>query len=108
VLVDAVSRLLPGVLGHADSAEEDSFSSGLLEYPQYTRPAEFEGMAVPGILLSGDHAKVARWRREQAIRRTARLRPDLLAGAALTSEERALASDALASGGDTTEGTTDD
>ncbi|MBN1347280.1 MAG: tRNA (guanosine(37)-N1)-methyltransferase TrmD [Phycisphaerae bacterium] len=78
VVVDAVVRLLPGALGHEDSAGEDSFSNGLLEYPQYTRPREFRGMSVPEVLLSGDHASVAEWRRQQAIERTRRRRPDLL------------------------------
>jgi tRNA (guanine37-N1)-methyltransferase len=78
VIVDAVTRLLPGVLGDAESAQEDSFSRGLLEYPQYTRPAEFRGMKVPDILLSGNHAEIARWRAEQARLRTALRRPDLL------------------------------
>ncbi|HEX9094014.1 MAG TPA: tRNA (guanosine(37)-N1)-methyltransferase TrmD [Coriobacteriia bacterium] len=91
VLVDAVARLLPGVLGDDESASEESFSWGLLEYPQYTRPASFEGMDVPDILLSGDHARVARWRREQAIVRTALRRPDLLEHVDLTSAERAIA-----------------
>ncbi len=105
VLVDAVSRLIPGVLGHEDSAEEESFSWGLLEYPQYTRPAEWAGMRVPDVLVSGDHARVARWRREQAILRTTRLRPDLLDTADLSPEERALASGALTAEGDGPEGT---
>ncbi|HOX38944.1 MAG TPA: tRNA (guanosine(37)-N1)-methyltransferase TrmD [Candidatus Brocadiia bacterium] len=78
VLIDAVVRLLPGVLGDADSAKDESFTSGLLEYPHYTRPSEFRGMKVPEILLSGDHAKVAQWRREQAILRTRLRRADLL------------------------------
>jgi tRNA (guanine37-N1)-methyltransferase len=78
VIIDAVTRLLPGVLGDAESAQEDSFSRGLLEYPQYTRPADFRGMKVPEVLLSGNHAEIARWRAEQARLRTARLRPDLL------------------------------
>lgn len=78
VLVDAVARLLPGVLGHELSAVDDSFSSGLLEGPQYTRPAEFRGLKIPDILLSGDHARIAAWRKEQALRRTAENRPDLL------------------------------
>lgn len=91
VLVDTVSRLVPGVLGDDESTAEESFSWGLLEYPQYTRPAEFEGMAVPEVLLSGDHGKVARWRRERAIERTVLLRPDLVELADLTDEERELA-----------------
>lgn len=91
VLIDAVVRLLPGVLGGEDSTVEESFSWGLLEYPQYTRPASFEGMDVPDVLLSGDHARIARWRREQAVLRTARRRPDLLEKAELTPAERELA-----------------
>lgn len=79
VVIDAVVRKLPGVLGAEDGAADESFASGLLEYPQYTRPAVFRGAAVPEVLLSGNHAAVARWRREQSLARTARLRPDLLA-----------------------------
>jgi len=78
ILVDATVRLLPGVLGHELSAGDDSFSSGLLEAPQYTRPAEFRGWKVPDILLSGNHAEVAAWRKDQALRRTRENRPDLL------------------------------
>jgi tRNA (guanine37-N1)-methyltransferase len=78
VFVDAVARLLPGVLGHEQSAADDSFSEGLLEAPQYTRPAEFRGWKVPEILLSGNHAEIAAWRKEQAIKRTQQNRPDLL------------------------------
>jgi tRNA (guanine37-N1)-methyltransferase len=78
VLIDAVVRLLPGALGDPNSAADESFSSGLLEYPQYTRPREFRGMRVPEILLSGDHAKMEAWRREQALERTRHRRPDLL------------------------------
>ena len=78
VLVDATVRLLPGVLGHELSAENDSFSSGLLEAPQYTRPAEFRGWKVPDVLLSGNHADIAAWRKAQALRRTRENRPDLL------------------------------
>ena len=78
VLIDAVTRLLPGVLGDDESALDESFSERLLEYPQYTRPAEFRGMSVPEVLLSGDHAAIDRWRREQARDRTAQRRPDLL------------------------------
>jgi tRNA (guanine37-N1)-methyltransferase len=78
VLIDAVARLLPGVLGHEQSAADESFSHGLLEYPQYTRPAEFRGMKVPEILLSGNHAQIAEWRAQQAKARTAQRRPDLL------------------------------
>jgi tRNA (guanine37-N1)-methyltransferase len=78
VVVDAIARLLPGVLGDANSAVDDSFVSGLLEYPHYTRPEEFRGMKVPEILLSGNHAEIAKWRKHQAIERTQARRPDLL------------------------------
>ena len=78
VLVDAIVRLLPGALGHEQSAADDSFSSGLLEAPQYTRPAEFRGWKVPDVLLSGNHAEIARWRKEQALKRTRENRSDLL------------------------------
>jgi tRNA (guanine37-N1)-methyltransferase len=78
VIVDAVTRLLPGVLGDDESTTEESFNGGLLEYPQYTRPAEFRGMKVPDVLLSGNHAEIARWRAEQAKQRTQERRPDLL------------------------------
>ena len=88
VVIDAVVRKLPGVLGAEEGAKTESFSDGLLEYPQYTRPANFRGMEVPAVLLSGDHGKVAVWRREQSLRRTARLRPDLLSGVELSPAER--------------------
>jgi len=88
VLVDAVARLLPGVLGAESGAVEDSFAGGLLEYPQWTRPAEFRGWPVPEVLLSGNHEAVRRWRREQALRRTLERRPDLLARAELSGEDR--------------------
>jgi tRNA (guanine37-N1)-methyltransferase len=78
VVVDAVVRLLPGVLGHEHSAVDDSFNAGLLEGPQYTRPAEFRGWKIPEVLLSGNHAEIAKWRKEQAIKRTKQNRPDLL------------------------------
>ncbi len=78
VVIDCVARLLPGVLGDEFSAEQESFSQGLLEFPQYTRPAEFRGMKVPEVLLSGNHAEIARWRAEQAVLRTRERRPDLL------------------------------
>jgi tRNA (guanine37-N1)-methyltransferase len=78
VIIDAVVRLLPGVLGDEDSSKDDSFSDGLLEYPQYTRPEIFRDMKVPDILLSGDHAKIAEWRKQQSLERTKKWRPDLL------------------------------
>lgn len=78
VVIDAVTRLLPGALGHEQSAVDESFSDGLLEYPHYTRPAEFREMKVPEILLSGHHAEIEKWRREQALKRTQERRPDLL------------------------------
>lgn len=87
VLIDAVTRLLPGVI-EAESHESDSFSDGLLEGPQYTRPETFMGRAVPPVLLSGHHAEVARWRRREALRRTLRRRPDLLVDADLSDEDR--------------------
>lgn len=90
VVTDAVTRLLPGVLGAEGAAERESFASGLLEPPQYTRPEDFRGARVPEILLSGDHAGVARWRREQALFLTWRRRPEMLADASLTDEERQL------------------
>ena len=89
VVIDAVTRLLPGVIDAASTAEE-SHREGLLEYPQYTRPTVFRGLEVPSVLLSGHHAEIARWRRAQALRRTARLRPDLLDRASLSPEERRL------------------
>jgi tRNA (guanine37-N1)-methyltransferase len=78
VLIEVVSRLVPGVLGDAESAADDSFSDGLLEYPQYTRPPEFEGMTVPEVLVSGNHAEIRRWRESEAVARTRSRRPDLL------------------------------
>lgn len=89
VVLDAISRFLPGVLGDPDGATDDSYASGLLEYPQYTRPAEFRGLRVPEVLLSGDHGRIARWRREQALWRTWQRRPDLLAKATLSGEDQA-------------------
>jgi tRNA (guanine37-N1)-methyltransferase len=88
VVVDAVTRLIPGVLGNDAATEDESFQTGLLEYPHYTRPREFEGLTVPEVLLSGDHARIARWRRQQALRRTQALRPDLLEKALLSSEDQ--------------------
>lgn len=90
VVIDAVLRLIPGVLGSEASAREDSHTDGLLEYPQYTRPEDFRGWKVPGVLLSGDHARIARWRREQIIRRTLERRPELLERADLGREDRQL------------------
>ena len=90
VLTDAVSRFIPGVLGSGESAEEESFSDGLLEYPQYTRPRELNGMEVPDILLSGDHAKIKAWRRQESLRATKKFRPDLLEKAELTDKEKKL------------------
>ncbi len=89
VVLDAVTRLLPGVLGDPDAPRKDSFSDGLLEHPHYTRPAVFRGWKVPEVLLSGHHAEIARWRRREALRRTWERRPDLLARASLTAEDRA-------------------
>jgi len=88
VMIDAIARLLPGVLGSSGSAETDSFSDGLLEHPQYTRPVEFEGQRVPDVLLSGNHGDIARWRRQQQLERTLDRRPDLLDTAPLSSEDR--------------------
>ena len=90
VLTDCVSRFIPGVLGSGESAEEESFSDGLLEYPQYTRPRELNGMEVPEVLLSGDHAKIKAWRRQESLRATKRFRPDLLEKAGLTEKEKKL------------------
>jgi tRNA (guanine37-N1)-methyltransferase len=87
IVVDAVSRLLPGVLGDPDGAQDDSHASGLLEYPHFTRPPEFRGWKVPEALLSGDHARIARWRREQSLLRTRKRRPDMLAKAPLTEAD---------------------
>jgi tRNA (guanine37-N1)-methyltransferase len=99
VLVDAVVRRLPGALGSEASLEEESHEQGLLEYPQYTRPSEFRGWPVPDVLLSGHHGEVAKWRRRQSILRTALRRPDLLAKACLTEEERRWLDEAIAASG---------
>ena len=88
VVIDAVVRKLPGVLGAAEGAADESFADGLLEYPQYTRPASFRGMDVPAVLLSGDHGAVGRWRRQAALEKTARLRPDLLEKAGLSPADQ--------------------
>lgn len=95
VVVDAVARHVPGVLGDDESSVEESFAEGLLEYPQYTRPQSFRGAEVPEVLRSGDHGRIAAWRREQSLRKTARVRPDLLAGLSLSDAERAIVEDEL-------------
>jgi tRNA (guanine37-N1)-methyltransferase len=89
VIIDAVTRLLPGVLGDPDAPLDDSHATGLLEYPHYTRPPEFRGWGIPDVLLSGNHAEIARWRRQESLRRTLLHRPDLLSQAALTQEDLA-------------------
>ena len=89
-ILEATARLLPGVIGNASSLDEESHAAGWLEYPHYTRPAEFRGEGIPPVLLSGNHAEIARWRRTEAIRRTVERRPDLIDDAKLTDEERAL------------------
>jgi len=94
-ILEAVSRRLPGVLGNADSAADESFETGLLEYPQYTRPPEFRGAAVPEVLLSGDHARIRRWRRQQSLRRTLARRPELLEPLPLSPEDLALLGEPL-------------
>jgi tRNA (guanine37-N1)-methyltransferase len=88
IVMDAITRLIPGALGDPDGAMDDSHASGLLEYPHYTRPAEFRGWKVPEVLLSGNHAEIARWRRQQALLRTLQRRPDLLEKAPLSEEDR--------------------
>ena len=90
VVIEAVTRLVPGVLGDDESSESESFAGGLLEYPQYTRPADFRGYRAPETLLSGNHAEIAKWRRRAALERTLRRRPDLLADAPLTEDDRRL------------------
>ena len=87
ILIDALARLIPDVLGDPDGASDDSHATGLLEYPHYTRPPEFRGLAVPEILLSGDHGKIAKWRREQSLLRTLAKRPDLIEKAELTKAD---------------------
>jgi len=90
LVTDAVTRLLPGALGDAESANADSFSAGLLDHPHYTRPEEVDGLRVPEVLLSGDHQRIARWRAQQALGRTHQRRPDLLEGMELTAEQQKL------------------
>lgn len=88
VIIDAVSRLIPGVLGSDESSQDESFSSGLLEYPQYTRPREYRGLSVPDVLLSGDHAKINRWRRDRALELTWQRRPEMLKSVELDKKDR--------------------
>ncbi len=104
VVIDAVTRLLPGALGHEDSSAEDSFMRGLLDYPHYTRPERADGMDVPGVLLGGDHAAVRRWRLKQALGRTWLRRPDLVERRGLTEEERALLEEFVTEHSDTPTG----
>lgn len=92
-MIDAISRLVPGVLGHQDSAEEDSFVDGLLDCPHYTRPESIEGLSVPDVLLSGNHEEIRRWRLKQQLGRTWQRRPDLLEGLELDAEQQALLTD---------------
>ncbi|MBW2323068.1 MAG: tRNA (guanosine(37)-N1)-methyltransferase TrmD [Deltaproteobacteria bacterium] len=87
-VIEAVTRLLPGVLGAAESVEEETFSNGLLEYPQYTRPRDFQGLAVPEVLLSGNHEAIRKWRRRESLKRTFQRRPDMLAKAELSDSDR--------------------
>jgi len=100
VMIDATVRLIPGVLGNSESAPGDSFSSGLLEYPQYTRPADFRGLKVPDILLSGDHGKIDDWRLEQALKRTYERRPDMLKDLKLSGRARQMLADIKADAND--------
>ncbi len=100
VIIDAVSRLVPGVVGDSESVAADSFSRGLLDYPQFTRPAEFRGWPVPEVLVSGHHARIAAWRKREAIARTMRDRPDLLATAIMDDEERRLVRELSREGAD--------
>ena len=99
VVIDAVSRMIPGVLGDAGASEDDSFSRGLLEYPQYTRPREFAGKKVPKVLLSGNHQAIERWRRLEALRRTWERRPDLLSQAGLSEEDHKILDELKVSSG---------
>jgi tRNA (guanine37-N1)-methyltransferase len=98
VLIDGMTRLIPGVVGDSESVEQDSFSDGLLDYPQYTRPESIDGLDVPDVLMSGDHAKIARWRKMQALGRTFDKRPDLLEALTLDEEEQQLLDEYLAKG----------
>ena len=96
LLIDGVTRLLPGAVGDADSVEQDSFSKGLLDYPQYTRPETEDGLTVPEVLMSGDHGQIARWRKMQSLGRTHEKRPDLISARTLTEEEKQLLDEYLA------------
>ena len=96
LLIDGVTRLLPGAVGDADSVEQDSFSNGLLDYPQYTRPETEDGLTVPAVLMSGDHGQIARWRKMQSLGRTYKKRPDLITARTLTEEEKQLLDEYLA------------
>ncbi|MBT7176377.1 MAG: tRNA (guanosine(37)-N1)-methyltransferase TrmD [Gammaproteobacteria bacterium] len=96
LLIDGVTRLLPGAVGDADSVEQDSFSNGLLDYPQYTRPETEDGLTVPEVLMSGDHGQIARWRKMQSLGRTYEKRPDLITARTLTEEEKQLLDEYLA------------
>ena len=98
VIVDAVARLVPGVVGDEQSVARDTFATGLLDFPQYTRPADFNGMAVPPVLLSGHHAEIERWRRREVLRRTLERRPDLLTDATLSPDDRKLLKELLEEG----------
>ncbi len=99
VIIEATSRLISGVVGSIESTEDDSFTTGLLQHPQYTRPAEFHGLTVPDVLISGNHAKIRQWRRQESLRRTWQRRPDLLDTAALTPEDRHYLQDLERDGG---------
>lgn len=90
VIIDSIARLIPGVLGDEESAKEESFTWGILDYPHYTRPPEFKGMKVPDVLLSGNHGEISKWRRREAIRRTLQRRPDILKKAKLSEEDNAI------------------
>ena len=98
-MIEAVSRLIPGILGDEGAGEDDSFSRGLLEYPQYTRPRVFEEKGVPEVLLSGDHQAIEQWRRREALRRTWERRPDLLARAELSDEDQEILDELRGSSG---------
>jgi tRNA (guanine37-N1)-methyltransferase len=96
LLIDGVTRLLPGAVGDTDSVEQDSFSNGLLDYPQYTRPVTDDGLTVPEVLMSGDHGQIARWRKMQSLGRTYEKRPDLITARTLTEDEKQLLDEYLA------------